>query len=653
MSQYESQFEENQYQLRRDKLAQIATLVRAANPGLREAEARYPNRFTFEPEDITVPKLRAEYDSRTTQDLVDTRIEIAIAGRIMAIRVQGKAGFAQIQQGGQRLQIYVRKDDVGEDLFALYKLLDFGDHIGIRGYLMRTRTGELTLHAAPAEGKPAITFLAKSMLALPDKYHGLEDVELRYRQRYVDLIVNSGTLPKATPPPPGQSPATAPGTNGSSIPQTTAPTTTPGGEGGFNPRSPDAEKGALALGSLPTSAMVPGTSAVSDEAAPNEQHNDAPLNVREVFVKRAAILRAIRRFFDDRGYLEVETPMLHTIAGGAAARPFTTHHNALDIPLSLRIAPELYLKRLVVGGMDRVYEINRNFRNEGVSTKHNPEFTMLEFYQAYSNYHDLMDLTQELVIQVATEVNGTTLTHFNGHEIDLSKWTRLSMREAILKFWPKSLSTQITLRDLEDEDSGAAFVQSIEDELAAGIFPGVQMEVDGVNSRELYELVVHLWSSRRGNAIAELFEYLAEPHLIQPTIIYDFPLAVSPLSKVKPDEPDWVERFEFYIGGFEVGNAFSELNDPDDQRARFAAQLEEKARGDEEAMSEIDEDYVRALGYGLPPTAGEGIGIDRLTMILTGSRSIRDVILFPLMRPQTKSQQTSDIDGETHGESAE
>ena len=632
LSQYESQFEENQYQLRRDKLAQIATLVRAANPGLHEAEARYPNKFTFEPEDITVPKLRAEYDSRTTQDLVDTRIEIAIAGRIMAIRVQGKAGFAQIQQGGQRLQIYVRKDDVGEDLFALYKLLDFGDHIGIRGYLMRTRTGELTLHAAPAEGKPAITFLAKSMLALPDKYHGLEDVELRYRQRYVDLIVNSGTLPKAAPP------------------------TTTGGEEGVSPLSSNAAEGAVALDSSPPSATIPGSSTVTDTAAANEQHNDAPLNVREVFVKRAAILRAIRRFFDARGYLEVETPMLHTIAGGAAARPFTTHHNALDIPLSLRIAPELYLKRLVVGGMDRVYEINRNFRNEGVSTKHNPEFTMLEFYQAYSNYHDLMDLTQELITQVATEVNENTLTHFNGHDIDLSKWTKLSMREAIIMFWPKYAGAPAQFSDLESRKSVIALVERLKlhaSQVAAELADGnasqykTALQVRGLFGLMGDDLVA---GSDHGKVIAELFEMFAEPCLIQPTIIYDFPLAVSPLSKVKPDEPEWVERFEFYIGGFEVGNAFSELNDPDDQRARFAAQLEEKARGDEEAMSEIDEDYVRALGYGLPPTAGEGIGIDRLTMLLTGSRSIRDVILFPLMRPQTKNQPTSDIDGETHGE---
>jgi lysyl-tRNA synthetase class 2 len=495
LSQYESPFEKDLYQLRREKLAQIAALAQKADPTLTDAAATYPNSFRFT---HTIPEilplgLDANGEPKSAEALEAEHIEaarvFAVAGRILAIRVQGKAGFATLQQGGQRLQIYVRKDDVGDDLFELYKLLDLGDHIGVRGTLMRTRTGELTLKAQ------SITFLTKAMLALPDKWSGLEDVETRYRQRYVDLFTNP--------------------------------------------------------------------------------------EVRETFVKRAAVLRAVRSFFDARGYLEVETPMLHTIAGGATARTFTTHHNAEDMELTLRIAPELHLKRLVVGGLDRVYEINRNFRNEGIDRTHNPEFTMLEFYQAYANYHDLMDLTEELIQFVATEVNGTTKTTFNDVEIDLSKWKKLSMREAIAK-WA----------------------------------PGVALPSDG-------------------KKIAELFEEVAEPHLIQPTIIYDFPLAVSPLSKVKPDEPDWVERFEFYIGGFEVGNAFSELNDPDDQRARFLAQLEDRKRGDLEAMAEVDEDYVRALGIGLPPTAGEGIGIDRLTMILTGSKSIRDVILFPLMRPHT------------------
>jgi lysyl-tRNA synthetase class 2 len=562
---YESQFEQELYELRREKLRQIAAL--GQKNGLSYGAATYPNSFTAT---HTIPELRAAYDAISGEQFAaeleaGTRHEVSIAGRIMAIRVQGKAGFAQLQQAGQRMQIYVRKDDVGEDAFALYKLLDLGDHVGVSGYMMRTRTGELTVHVS------ALTFLAKAMLALPDKFHGLEDTELRYRQRYVDLFVN-----------------------------------------------PD---------------------------------------VREVFVKRAAVLRALRTFFDSRGYLEVETPMMHTIAGGAAAKPFTTHHNALDLDLKLRIAPELYLKRLVVGGMDRVYEINRNFRNEGISTQHNPEFTMLEFYQAYSNYHDLMDLTEELVKYVAMEVNGTTLTNFNGVEIDLGKWTKLSMREAIVKWWPINAKFVPTEADFSDIarfasalfSAAKAYEELQQDEsltpdecklimskiTALSALRDESFRVFNEGAQKGGEDGIALYKAVLGKLIASTFETLAEEHLIQPTIIYDFPLAVSPLSKVKPDEPDWVERFEFYIGGFEVGNAFSELNDPDDQRARFEAQLKERERGDDEAHA-MDEDYVRALGYGLPPTAGEGIGVDRLTMILTGSKSIRDVILFPLLRPQAK-----------------
>jgi len=383
------------------------------------------------------------------------------------------------------------------------------------------------------------------------------------------------------------------------------------------------------------------------------------LPAREVFVKRAAILRSIRKFFDDRNYLEVETPMLHTISGGAAARPFETHHNALDIPLKLRIAPELYLKRLVVGGFDRVYEINRNFRNEGVSTQHNPEFTMLEFYQAYANYHDLMKLTKELISQVATEVNGTTLAYFNGYAINLApfNWREYSMRDAIIKLWPDYLDEPPTFEDLSSHDGLITVLGRIKVK-----FESLSTDVAGQSEEKLalvkgFPFLIDKWindlsnGTPWGKAVAFLFEAFCETRLTAPTIIYDFPLAVSPLSKVKPDEPDWVERFEFYIGGFEVGNAFSELNDPDDQRRRFEAQLKEKERGDDEAMA-MDEDYVRALGYGLPPTAGEGIGIDRLTMILTGSRSIRDVILFPLMRPLTKTPTQEEAE-HAHGESAE
>ncbi len=572
---YESQFEERLYNERREKLRQIAELGQKS--GLTYAEATYPNSYAAT---ITIPELREKYDSLTAENFetdlaAGKKIEVSIAGRIMAIRVQGKAGFAQLQQAGQRMQLYVRRDDVGEDGFALYKLLDLGDHIGARGFLFRTRTGELTVHVAAIslaghEGKPALTFLAKAMLALPDKFHGLEDTELRYRQRYVDLFVN-----------------------------------------------PD---------------------------------------VRDVFVKRAAVLRAMRKFFDARGYLEVETPMMQTIAGGAAAKPFKTHHNALSLDLSLRIAPELYLKRLVVGGMDRVYEINRNFRNEGIDTSHNPEFTMLEFYQAYANYHDLMDLTEELVKFVANEVNGTTITHFpvankslfGGHvgetvEIDLAKWQRFSMKEAIIKWWNKQNGPSPSNQDFENAAALIAWIERVLesdvvgtqwlDQLRSGRTPNYSPP--NLNPAH-YILGDYFWKQLRagapaGKIIANLFEITAEPNLIQPTIIYDFPLAVSPLSKIKPDEPEWVERFEFYIGGFEIGNAFSELNDPDDQRRRFEAQLLERERGDDEAHA-MDADYVRALGYGLPPTAGEGVGIDRLTMVLTGSKSIRDVILFPLLR---------------------
>ncbi|MGA7886501.1 MAG: lysine--tRNA ligase [Acidobacteriaceae bacterium] len=553
---FESEFERNLYALRQEKLKQIEALGQSVYPNTFAPPAGHPLR--------TIPEIRAGYDAKTGEELEAARLPVAVAGRIMAIRQQGKAGFATLQQDGKRLQIYVRKDAVGDAAFELYKLLDLGDHIGVTGYLFRTRTNELTIHVE------TITFLAKALLALPEKYHGLADVELRYRQRYVDLFMN-GVLNEA--------PA----------------------EG-------------------------------ASEAQKAEE-----IHVRDVFVKRAAVLRAMRRFFDERGYIEVETPMMQPIAGGAMARPFTTHHNALDIDLFLRIAPELYLKRLVVGGFDRVYEINRNFRNEGISTQHNPEFTMLEFYQAYANYHDLMNLTEELVKFVAMEVNGTTITHFNGVEIDLGKWRRFTMREAIIAFWPGELGVKPTMASLAGQASlsllldGAISVATDEGYRSSAAEP--------LSSIDRITTGLHIARSELasgaplGKIIANIFEAVAEPHLIQPTIIYEFPLAVSPLSKQKPDEPEWVERFEFYIGGFELGNAFSELNDPEEQRRRFEAQLAERERGDEEAH-QMDADYVRALGYGLPPTGGEGIGIDRLTMILTGARSIRDVILFPLLRPE-------------------
>lgn len=589
---FSSDFEEKLYRERLEKLAKIADLGEAA--GLSRLAATYPNSFQVEPEG-GIPAIRAQYDDVSGEALEADRVNVSIAGRIMAIRAQGKAGFAQLQNNGRRLQIYVRLDAVGKPAFALYKLLDLGDHIGVTGYLFRTRTGELTIHVT------TLTFLAKAMLALPDKFHGLQDIELRYRQRYLDLFTDEGEE------------AAAPAADASA------------------------------------------SDAISPEAIAAVTAGMARLPAREVFVKRAQILKAVRKFFDARGYLEVETPMMQPVAGGAAARPFVTHHNTMDMELFLRIAPELYLKRLVVGGLDRVYEINRNFRNEGISTQHNPEFTMLEFYQAYANYHDLMDLTEELIVFVANEVNETTLVNVplpkgpsagEMVEIDLGKWQRLSMRGAIALFWPSHWAASPYIDDFEQK---TAWIEVLTKSASLLAHRESQDRIDYLQVSFLYvpkyvidrrfleaQIADLQQGESLGKSISQIFEHIAEPKLIQPHIIYDFPLAVSPLSKVKPDEPDWVERFEFYIGGFEVGNAFSELNDPEDQRRRFEAQLGERERGDDEAH-QMDADYIRALGYGLPPTGGEGIGIDRLTMLLTGSRSIRDVILFPLLRPAKKA----------------
>ena len=613
-----SEFEEKLYHERLEKLKRIEALGEAN--GLSKLAATYPNTFRIEPAG-GIPQVRADYDETTAEALEADRVAVSLGGRVLAHRRQGKAGFASLLSNGQRLQIYVRQDAVGENNFELYKLLDLGDHIGVTGYLFRTRTGELTVHVE------SLTFLTKALLALPDKFHGLQDIELRYRQRYLDLFTDEGEL--------------------------------------LDTSLPEQASGAAAV----DNAEVVATATASMRRLP----------AREVFVKRAQILKALRTFFDSRNYIEVETPMMQPVAGGAAAKPFKTHHNSMDMELFLRIAPELYLKRLVVGGLDRVYEINRNFRNEGISTQHNPEFTMLEFYQAYANYHDLMDLTEELIAFVANEVNGTTLINFplpkgpragEMVEIDLGKWQRLSMRAAIKLNWASASDRTFSDReefiqklneeavDFDQQDQDAeqvanglalkveeydAFSEAPEPEdYQTNLFLMNQKTIEGLRAKRnasfLRAVAQDLQSGGSlGKAISDSFEFFCEPRLIQPTIIYDFPLAVSPLSKLKPDEPDWVERFEFYIGGFEVGNAFSELNDPEDQRRRFQSQVEAKAKGDEEA-SDMDEDYVRALGYGLPPTGGEGIGIDRLTMLLTGSRSIRDVILFPLLRPQKKRQ---------------
>ena len=525
--------DEKIYQLRRDKLAQIEALGQPA----------YPHKFTTT---HAIPGIVAEYSAKTAEELEAGKVEVCIAGRLMGIRLMGKAAFAHLQQAGQRLQVYVKKDAVGDKGWELFKLLDIGDHAGIRGYLFRTRTGELTVHV------DEITFLAKDLLPLPEKWHGLTDVETRYRQRYVDLVMNP--------------------------------------------------------------------------------------EVREVFVKRSKVVQALRRFFDARGYVEVETPMMHPIAGGAVARPFTTHHNPLDIDLYLRIAPELYLKRLIVGGLERVYEINRNFRNEGISTQHNPEFTMLEFYQAYSDYRDLMDLTEELLPFLAHAVNGTTTNMWLDRELDWTAWQRLSMREAVIKYWPEASAPAPAVKDFSDAGRLEAAVIRLNS--VRGQVIAEPARLDGVGREEIER--VEFDADDLGKVTVALFEAIAEKKLFQPTMIYDFPKSVSPLSKDKRDEPGWVERFEVFIGGLEVGNAFSELNAPEEQLRRFQDQVRARAAGDQEAMAEVDNDYVRALSYGMPPTAGYGLGIDRLTMLLTDSRSIRDVILFPLLRPEKASGDADD-----------
>ena len=510
------------YELRREKLKQIQAL----------GQSVYRTKYEFT---HTVEQILAGYSGKTAEELDQARLNVRVAGRIMAIRLMGKAGFAHIQQSGKKLQIYVKKDAVGEQGFELYKLLDLGDHIGVSGYLFRTKTGELTVHVEHIE------FLSKDLLPLPEKWHGLTDVELRYRQRYVDLVMN-----------------------------------------------PD---------------------------------------VREVFLKRTKLIQSVRRTLDSHDFIEVETPMMQPIAGGAVARPFVTHHNTLDMDLYLRIAPELYLKRLVVGGLDRVYEINRNFRNEGLGWRWNPEFTMMEAYQAYTDYQGIMNVTTEVITEAAKAVNGSTTSTWTVtedgketvHELDWANWQRFTMREAIIKFWPERAGTKPDLSDFATHD-------------------GVKKLVERFNAGHSH--MPYDPNAPAGKTIAGLFEATAEEHLVQPTIIYEFPTAVSPLSKQKPDEPEWTERWEIFAGQMEISNGFSELNDPEDQRRRFEAQLEERERGDDEAH-QMDEDYIRALSYGMPPAGGVGLGIDRLTMLLTDQHTIRDVILFPLLRPEKPEESKS------------
>jgi len=514
----------DQFQQRRKKLSEIEALGHSA----------YPRKFAWT---HTARQIGEQFETRTAEQLTADPVNVRVAGRIIALRPHGKAAFAHVTGDGVRLQLYIKLDVVGEQAYQLFRLLDLGDIIGISGHLFRTKTNELTVRVEKLE------LLSKALLPLPEKWHGLADVEQRFRRRYLDLIVNERS--------------------------------------------------------------------------------------REIFIRRAQIIREIRHFFDSRSYLEVETPMMHPILGGATARPFVTHHNTFDMDLYLRIAPELYLKRLVVGGLDRVYEINRNFRNEGIDAIHQPEFTMLEFYQAYSDYSELMDLTEDFFRVLAEKICGSTKVKFGDDEIDFGHFERLTMREAICKFWP-----------------AAAAPAPNASELAAPGGPRILAERYNVFARA-HGLVpfANVTKLSDGELTGELFEQVAEAHLVQPTFIYDFPTAISPLSKQKPDDPSLTERFELFIAGMELANGFSELNDPFDQEGRFRAQVE---KGDPESPKEVDTDYIRALSHGLPPTAGEGVGIDRLVMLLTDSHAIREVVLFPLLR--TEGGEPAEPPAETSGE---
>ena len=471
------------------------------------------NPFEITKYDVTYTSTKAiaEFTERESSLAEGEAITVKVAGRMVARRVMGKASFAHLLDGDGKIQLYVSRDDLGDEDYAAFKKWDIGDLIGVEGILFRTRTGEISIHAKSA------TLLAKSLLPLPEKFHGLTNLEQRYRQRYVDLIANP--------------------------------------------------------------------------------------EVKDTFVKRSKILRIIRDFLDSKGYLEVDTPILLPIEIGASARPFVTHHNTLDIPMYLRIETELYLKRLIVGGMNKVYEVGRIFRNEGMDQKHNPEFTSIELYEAYTDYYGMMDLVEELYKLLAKEICGDTKITYQGIEIDLGKWERLTMVEAVKKY------AGVDYNDWKTD----------EDARAAAKAKHVEIPEDAT----------------KGTVLVEFFDAYVEDKLIQPTFIYDYPVENSPLAKRKPSDPAFTERFEYFINCTEYGNAFSELNDPIDQRARFENQVAKKRAEDPNTTAEVDYDYITALEYGMPPTGGLGFGVDRLVMLLTDSPSIRDVLLFPTMKPET------------------
>ena len=490
--------ESEQVQVRRQKLADL------------QAAGNDPFTLTKFPQDAYSADLKEEFKDLPNE--TDSGKLVALAGRMMSKRVMGKASFAHLRDDKGDIQLYVRRDELGDEAYAAFKKLDVGDIIGVKGEVFRTKTGELSVRAEE------LTLLAKSLRPLPEKFHGLTDTEMRYRQRYVDLIANP--------------------------------------------------------------------------------------EVKDTFIKRSQILKEIRAYLDEKGFLEVDTPILTPFEIGASARPFYTHHNSLNMDMVLRIETELYLKRLIVGGMDRVYEVGRIFRNEGMDTKHNPEFTTCELYQAYTNLDGMMDILEGILTGAAKEILGTYHVQWLGHDIDLTpSWQRVTMADAV-----KNVTGADFMACIGDADKGVELAKSV----------GVDM--DGVP---------HTW----GNALYETFDQKVEETLIQPTFITMYPVEVSPLAKRSPEQPALTERYEMFICGCEMGNAFSELNDPVDQRLRFEEQVREKEAGDDEAHA-MDEDFLRALEYGMPPAAGEGIGIDRLVMLLTDSASIREVILFPLLRPE-------------------